>query len=78
MVKQKKRRLLDIINCLNFGGDEEGVTAVKIIVKTNEAKSVRVARLRGLVGSKDEVKRFLDEFRIKSKALKELTDSHFE
>lgn len=52
MVKQKKQRFLDLFNCLNFGGSEDNVTAVKIMVRTNEAKSVRVAKLRGLVGAR--------------------------
>jgi hypothetical protein len=78
MVKQKKRSILDLINCLNFGGSDEGVTAVKIQVKTNEAKAVRVAKLRGLVGAREQVKRFLDEFKNKSKALKESVGSYFE
>lgn len=77
MVKQKKRSILDLINCLNFGGSDEGVTAVKIQVKTNEAKAVRVAKLRGLVGAREQVKRFLDEFKNKSKALKESVGSYF-
>jgi hypothetical protein len=53
MVKQKKHRFLDLFNCLNFGGSDDGVTAIKIMVKTNESKSIRVAKLRGLVGARE-------------------------
>lgn len=79
MVKQKKHRFLDLFNCLNLGGSDDGVTAVKIIVRTNETKSVRVAKLRGLVGAREEVKKFIDEFKLKSKSLKEgLHNNYFE
>lgn len=79
MVKQKKRSLLDLINCLNFSSSSEGVTAIKISIKTNESKSIRTAKLKGLVGATQEVRKFFDEFKIKSKQLKEQQyPNHFE
>ena len=48
---------------------EEEPPAIKLAIHTSEKNSTRVCKLRGLVGSRKEVRHFIDTFRIKSAVL---------
>lgn len=54
------------------------MTAIKLSIHTSEKNSLRVCRLKGLVGSKKEVKHFIDVFRVKSQALTRQLPFHME
>jgi hypothetical protein len=45
------------------------MTAVKLTIHTSEKNSARICRLKGLVGSKKEVKLYIDAFKIKSEVM---------
>lgn len=58
---------MDMLNCFNSDLVDSDVTAIKLTIKTNEANSTRVCKIRGLVGSKNEVRMFLSKFSKKAK-----------
>mgnify|MGYP003463752122 CR=1 FL=1 len=59
-----------MMNCFNSDLADSDVTAIKLTLKTNESNSTRVCRIRGLVGSKNEVGMFLRKFGSKAKTLR--------
>jgi hypothetical protein len=67
-IKQVKRSLLHYLDCFNWVTDGN-MTAIKLAIHTSEKNSTRVCKLRGLVGSRKEVRHFIDTFRIKSAVL---------
>lgn len=54
------------------------MTAIKLAIHTSEKNSVRICRLKGLIGSKKEVKLFIDTFKIKSQAMMREQPFHLE
>lgn len=58
---------MDMLSCFNSDLADSDVTAIKLTIKTNEANSTRLCKVRGLVGSKQEVKTFLSRFSRKAK-----------
>jgi sugar diacid utilization regulator len=76
-IKQVKRSLLQIIDCFNWIS-EGNMTAIKLTIHTSEKNSTRVAKLKGLVGSRKEVKQFLDLFRKLSEVLIKEQPHHLE
>lgn len=61
---------MDMLSCFNSDLADSDVTAIKLTIKTNEANSTRLCKVRGLVGSKQEVKTFLSRFSRKAKQLR--------
>ena len=70
-IKQIKKTLLNYIDCFNWMS-EGNMTAIKMTVHVSEKNSTRVCRIKGLVGSKKEVKTFIDLFKKKSEELVKL------
>ena len=67
-IKQVKKSFLHYIDCFNWV-TEGSMTAIKMTLQTSEKKSMRICKIKGLVGSKKEVKQFIDTFRNKSEQL---------
>jgi hypothetical protein len=70
-IKQVKKSFLHYIDCFNWV-TEGGMTAIKMTIHVSEKNSTRICRIKGLVGSKKEVKMFIDTFRSKSIELAKL------
>jgi aspartate carbamoyltransferase regulatory subunit len=62
VIKQIKKTFLQMLDCFNWVS-EGNMTAIKLTIQTNEKTSKRICKLRGLVGSKREVKMFIKEFK---------------
>ena len=54
------------------------MTAIKFGIQVSEKNSTRVCRIKGLVGSKKEVKMFIDTFKSKSAELAKLHPVSFD
>ena len=54
-IKQVKRNLLQYIDCFNWVS-EGNMTAIKMTLQVSEKNSTRICRIKGLIGSKKEVK----------------------
>ena len=76
-IKQVKKSLLHYIDCFNWV-TEGNMTAIKLTIQVSEKNSTRVCKIKGLVGSKKEVKMFIDTFKSKSAELTKLYPSNFE
>ena len=50
-IKQSKRSLLQYIDCFNWLS-EGAMTALKLSLCTSEKNSLRIVRIKGLIGSK--------------------------
>lgn len=67
-IKQTRKSLLQYLDCFNWVS-EGAMTALKLTVHTSEKNSLRIVRLKGLIGSKREVRGFVEAFRARSEAL---------
>ena len=45
------------------------MTALKLTIHTSEKNSLRIVRIKGLIGSKREVRAFVEAFKTKSEIL---------
>lgn len=54
------------------------MTAIKMNIHISEKNSTRVCRIKGLVGSKKEVKLFIDTFKNKSSDIVKLFPNNYE
>jgi len=54
------------------------MTAIKFGIQVSEKNSTRICRIKGLVGSKKEVKMFIDTFKSKSAELAKLHPVSFD
>lgn len=57
---------------------EGNMTAIKMTIHVSEKNSTRKCKIKGLVGSKKEVKHFIDTFKSKCKELTRLFPNSFE
>lgn len=67
-IKQVKKSFLQYLDCFNWVSDGN-MTAIKLTLYTSEKNSLRICKIRGLIGSKKEVKHFIDTFKIKSEIM---------
>lgn len=54
------------------------MTAIKFGIHVSEKNSTRICKIKGLVGSKKEVKQFIDTFKKKSSELAKLYPTSFD
>ena len=54
------------------------MTAIKLGIHVSEKNSTRICKIKGLLGSKKEVKMFIDTFKSKSTALAKLHPASFD
>ena len=76
-IRQFKKNFWQYLDCFNWV-TEGSTTAIKMTVHTSEKNSTRVCKLRGLNGSKREVKIFLNSFKQKSEAMVKEQPSYFD
>lgn len=57
-IKQIRKSLLQYLDCFNWV-TEGSMTALKLTIHTSEKNSLRIVRIKGLIGSKREVKAFV-------------------
>lgn len=67
-IKQMRKSFLQYLDCFNWV-TEGTMTAIKLTVHTSEKNSLRICRFKGLVGSRKEVRAFIEAFRQRSQAL---------
>ena len=70
LIKKNKKGFMEMLNCFSNDLTDSDVTAIKLTLKTNEGNSTRVCRVRGLVGSRVQVRLFINQFNQKARGLR--------